>query len=183
MSKFRIALVAAAVALAVSTPAVAKVYHTVKELLAEQFKSASKVGYERIAVTTDQKTELERRLKRRLPKNDYVVYVALQDGEPEGYAVFDQERGQHELIDFATFFDAQGIVSRTEVMAYRENYGHEIRRESFRRQFIGRSADSGYVVGKDIDAISGATISADSMSRVVHRAAVLLDVCVLGSRQ
>jgi Na+-translocating ferredoxin:NAD+ oxidoreductase RnfG subunit len=182
MSKLRIALLVTLLGLAVSSPAVGKVFHTVKQLLAEQFKTASKVGYERIAVSGAQKAALERRLGYELPKNDYVVYVATRNGRPEGYAVFDQERGQHEMIDFATFFDDSGKVTRTEVMAYRENYGHEIRRASFRRQFVGRGAESGYVVGKDIDAISGATISADSMSRAVKRAAVLLDVCVLPER-
>ena len=182
MPKLRITFFATLICLAVAPPALGKVFHTVKQLLSEQFKTASRVGYERLTITSEQKDALQRRLGYELPRNDYVVYVATRDDRPDGYAVFDQERGQHELIDFATFFDASGKVTRTEVMAYREAYGHEIRRESFRRQFLGRDAKSGYEVGKDIDAISGATISADSMSRAVRRAAVLLDVCVLAQQ-
>ncbi len=122
---------------------------------------------------------VQTRLGRPLPKTEYVVYIAKRGQEVVGYALFDEERGEHELIDFATFFDPQGQIVRAEVVAYREAYGSEIRRETFRQQFLGRSAKSGFKVGQDIDAISGATLSSESMARALQRGAVLLDTTVL----
>jgi Na+-translocating ferredoxin:NAD+ oxidoreductase RnfG subunit len=179
MTARKIAIAATLVGLAISTPALSKVYFTVKELLSSHFKTADRVSFERVSLSGPQKKTLERRLGSKLPKTNYVVYVASKGGHPLGYAVFDQELGQHELIDFATFFDGAGKITRTEVTAYREGYGSEIRRDSFRRQFIGRDAHSHFRVGQDIDAISGATISSDSMARAVHRAALIVDVGVL----
>jgi Na+-translocating ferredoxin:NAD+ oxidoreductase RnfG subunit len=69
-----------------------------------------------------------------------------------------------------------------EVLAYREPYGDGIRTERFRRQFVGRSASSGFVAEHDIDAVSGASISSRSMCVGVQRAAILLDETVLRDR-
>lgn len=168
--------------IALSSPALAQVYFTVKQLLSEQFKAASAVSFTRVNVDPALNSKVQAKLGRGLPKAEYVVYVAKRDQEVVGYAVFDEERGEHEMIDFATFFDASGKVVRTEVVAYREAYGSEIRRETFRKQFLGRSAASGFKLGQDIDAISGATLSSESMSRAVQRAAVLVDSALLSKR-
>jgi Na+-translocating ferredoxin:NAD+ oxidoreductase subunit G len=165
--------------LVLSAPAAAQVYFTIKQLLSEQYKAASSVSFTRVAVDPGLNATLQNRLGRPLPKNEYVIYVAKRGSEVVGYALFDQERGEHELIDFATFFDPQGKIVRTEVVAYREAYGSEIRRETFRQQFLGRSAKSGFRVGQDIDAISGATLSSESMARALERGAVLVETTVL----
>lgn len=169
-------------ALALSAPALAQVYFTVKQLLSEQYKSASAVSFTRVNVDEALNASVRAKLGRPLPKAEYVVYVAKQGEEVVGYAVFDEERGEHELIDFATFFDPRGVIVRSEIVAYREAYGSEIRRETFRKQFLGRSAKSGFKVGQDIDAISGATLSSESMSRALQRAAVLVDVAILAKK-
>lgn len=174
------AIVAAAVAS--SYPALAQVYFTVKQLLTEQYKTATAVSFTRVAVDAAINAAVQTKLGRPLPKAEYVIYVAKRGQEVVGYAVFDEERGEHEPIDFATFFDAQGNIVRSEIVAYREAYGSEIRRETFRNQFLGRSAKSGFKVGQDIDAISGATLSSESMSRALQRAAVLVDVAILNKR-
>ena len=172
------------VGLAITTPVLGKVYYTAKQLLMEHFHDAHRVSHQRIAITGPLRAKLERKLGRKLPKTktEYVVYIATRGDHVDGYAVFDQEPGQHQLIDFATFFDAAGTVTRTEVVAYREGYGAEIRRESFRQQFVGRNAASGFQLGSDIDAISGATISSESMSRAVQRAALVLEAGVLSAQ-
>lgn len=169
-------------ALASSAPALAQVYFTVKQLLSEQYKAASAVSFTRVNVDAAMNATVQAKLGRPLPKAEYVIYVAKRDQDVVGYAVFDEERGEHELIDFATFFDPQGVIVRSEIVAYREAYGSEIRRETFRNQFLGRSARSGFKVGHDIDAISGATLSSESMSRALQRAAVLVDVAVLAKK-
>jgi Na+-translocating ferredoxin:NAD+ oxidoreductase subunit G len=180
--RHRLGLAIVGGALALSAPALAQVYFTVKQLLGEQYKTASAVSFTRVSVDAAINASVQAKLGRPLPKPEYVVYVAKRGQEVVGYAVFDEERGEHELIDFATFFDPQGVIVRSEIVAYREAYGSEIRRETFRNQFLGRSAKSGFKVGQDIDAISGATLSSESMSRALQRAAVLVDVAVLAKK-
>lgn len=157
----------------------AQVFHSVRGLLGNQFQGASSVSFLRLKPTASQKSAVEKALGQRLAKSEYVFYVAKKGADIVGYALFDQERGQHEMIDFATFFDAKGKVTRVEVVAYREPYGDGIRSERFRRQFVGRDSRSSLRPGKDIDVISGATLSTGAMARAVRRAAVLLQQMVL----
>jgi Na+-translocating ferredoxin:NAD+ oxidoreductase RnfG subunit len=171
-----------AAALFVTTPARADDQPSIRQLLAAQFKSSTHVGYVRVRLTDGQRERVEQRLGRRLPKTEYTLFVAQTGAHVDGYALFDEERGQHELISFGTFFDAQGHVTRVEVLAYREPFGDEIRAERFRRQFVGRDAHSGFATDHDIDAISGASISSRSMCTGVQRAAVLLEEAVLRER-
>ena len=160
-------------------PARAEVFFTLRGLLAEHFKSSARVSYLQVRPTHEQRQHIEQRLGRPLAKPDYTFYVATTGTHLDGYALFDEERGQHELISFATFFDPEGHVTGVEVLAYREPYGDSIRAERFRQQFVGRSARSGFIPDKDIDAVSGASISSRSMCAGVQRASVLLDETLL----
>jgi Na+-translocating ferredoxin:NAD+ oxidoreductase subunit G len=160
----------------------AQEYFTVRQLLAEQFKSSARVSYVRVRPSSEQRARIERRLGRDLAKSDYTVYVAQSGERIDGYALFDDELGQHEPISFATFFDGQGKVTRVEVVAYREAYGDGVRAQRFRHQFVGRDAHSGFAPQADIDAISGATISSRALCVGVQRAALLLDEAVLRGR-
>jgi Na+-translocating ferredoxin:NAD+ oxidoreductase RnfG subunit len=160
----------------------ADVFHSVRELLGEQFKRSERVTFVQVKPNAEQQHRIQSKLGRALAKPEYTFYVATTAGHVDGYALFDEERGQHELISFGTFFDATGRVTRVEVMAYREPYGDGIRAERFRQQFVGRSAQSGFAPGRDIDAVSGATISSRSMSLGVQRASLLLEEMLLHGR-
>jgi Na+-translocating ferredoxin:NAD+ oxidoreductase RnfG subunit len=167
---------------AAPSPVSAQEYYTVRQLLAEQFKSSERVSYVRVRPSGEQRARIEHRLGRDLSKSDYTVYVAKTGERVDGYALFDDELGQHEPISFATFFDAQGKVTRVEVVAYREAYGDGVRAQRFRRQFVGKDAHSGFAPQSDIDAISGATISSRALCVGVQRAALVLDETVLRGR-
>ena len=160
-------------------PARAEVFFSVRDLLADQFKSSQRVTYLQVRPSPEQEQRIEHKLARALAKREYTFYVATSGNHVDGYALFDEERGQHELISFATFFDGEGRVTRVEVVAYREPYGDGIRAERFRHQFVGKNAQSGFAPDKDIDAISGATISSRSLCVGVQRASLLLQETLL----
>jgi len=162
-----------------TTPVRAEVYFTVRELLAQQFRNSERVSFIKVRPSDRQRQAIELRMGKPLAKPEYVVYVATTGARTDGYALFDEERGQHELINFGTFFDAAGLVTRLEVLAYREPYGDGVRAERFRRQFVGLGARSAFVLNRDIDAISGATISSRSLCTGVLRASLVLDEAVL----
>lgn len=159
----------------------AEVFFTTRALLSDQFKRSERVTFVEVRPTHEQLQRIEQALGRKLPKAAYTFYVATTGGKVDGYALFDEERGQHEPISFATFFDAEGRVARVEVVAYREPYGDGIREERFRRQFVGKSGSAGFAPDRDIDAVSGATISSRSMCIGVQRASLLLRETLLRS--
>jgi len=159
----------------------AQVYYSVRGLLSEQFRQSELVDFQRIQLSEEDREQLGKRLGQKLEKGEYIFYVAHSGDHVDGYALFDREIGQHEYIDFATFFDAEGRVTRVEVVAYREPYGEGIRSKRFRKQFVGKQAASGFRPGHDIDVISGATLSAHAMAKAVKRATLLLHDAVLTS--
>lgn len=154
----------------------AAVYYDIRTLLSEQFRFSERVTYRKLALTKDERALLAQRVGRSALRNEYTLFVALSKGQIDGYAIVDEERGQHEMITFAAFFDREGRVMRHEVLAYREPFGDGIRQQRFRNQFVGRDAKSGFALGKDIDSVSGATISAQSMCVGIKRATLVVDV-------
>lgn len=173
---FSCALLWALISLA--RPASAVEFTTPQALLSQRFRNSERVTFIKVRPDATQRTTLQTRLGRALPKPEYTFFVATSRGQTDGYALFDDELGQHEPISFATFFDAAGLITGVEVVAYREPFGDGIRAERFRKQFLGRTARSQFRSGTDIDTISGATISSRSMCIGVERAAVLFEIMV-----
>jgi Na+-translocating ferredoxin:NAD+ oxidoreductase RnfG subunit len=95
--------------------------------------------------------------------NDSTCYTAL----------LDNSLGKSMPITFLVILNEQGHVDYTEIIKYREPYGGEINSYSWTHQFVGSRTTSGYNVGKDIDGISGATISVHSVTKGIHKLILL----------
>ncbi len=135
--------------------------------------------FQRFDLTTEQRERLSAVLGYTPRKPSYTIYIAKTADKTDGYAIIDEEKGQHLPITFAVKLSAAGLVERQELMVYRERYGDEIRDPRFRQQFVGKSAKSPIREGEEIIAVSGATISSRAMVIGVRRALVLLDELVL----
>jgi Na+-translocating ferredoxin:NAD+ oxidoreductase subunit G len=174
---------AALVTLALARPASAQgVYFTTESVLKELFATSERVRFVEV-VTESHKAALLARLGYVPVRAKYAVFIGQTGDTIDGYAVIDEERGQHLPITFAVKVDSAGKVERTEVMVYREGYGHEIRERRFQRQFVGKVAADRLVPGDDVVAISGATISSASMAVAVRRATMLVDIVRSGGAQ
>ena len=67
-------------------------------------------------------------------------------------------------FDFMVLLDNTNKVKLVKVLIYRENYGGEIGSKRWLKQFIGMTKPKNYV-----DAISGATISVNSMKYSINK--------------
>ncbi len=70
--------------------------------------------------------------------------------------------------------DKHFVVRRAAVISYPWTHGRGVGRRSFASQFEGKGPEDAIEIGKDIDAVSGATISCDAMTRGVREAIKLL---------
>jgi len=84
--------------------------------------------------------------------------------------------GQSQPITFAVGVTPDGVLKDVQVMVYREPQGGEIQEKRFRNQFAGKRLSDPIALGKDIDAISGATISSRSASYAARKALALFEV-------
>ena len=115
-------------------------------------------------------SDLSRRIGRKVDVARY-PYLAVTSGSGQllGWVFVLDVVGQSLPITFAVAVKTDGRVQDVQVMVYREPHGSEIRERRFRAQFAGKSADQPLLVGKDIDAITGATISSHSAAYAVRK--------------
>ena len=85
------------------------------------------------------------------------------------WLIVDEVVGKHEFITFALGITSGGAVKQVEIMDYRESYGHEVRGELWRRQFVGKTAAQSVKLTGDIENIGGATLSSKNVTNGVRR--------------
>ena len=96
------------------------------------------------------------------------------DGGADDWLFIDQVIGKHEFITYALAVGADGAVTGFEILEYLESYGGEVQRPSWRAQFYGRSlANSELKLGRDIDNISGATLSSRNLTDGIRKLLLL----------
>jgi electron transport complex protein RnfG len=154
-------------------------FFTTPEILKEFFPKSQRVSYRKVKLGPTELAAVQGKLGYKPAKPEYVIFVATTGEQVDGYAVIDEELGQHEQITFAVKLSPTGVVERHEVMVYREKYGAEISDARFRRQFQGKTVKDPVRAGVDIDVVTGATISSRSMAIGVRRALVLVDELIL----
>jgi Na+-translocating ferredoxin:NAD+ oxidoreductase RnfG subunit len=87
-----------------------------------------------------------------------------------GYAVVRNVLGKDQPITFLVAVDSASVLRDVDILVYREPYGGEVAYDAWRRQFRGKTPNDPLEIGKDIRSISGATISANSVTLGVRRA-------------
>ena len=106
-------------------------------------------------------------LKNKIQKNK--LFKISLNNDLIGYAFVDKAPSKTDEFDYLVLFDANLIVKKAKVLIYREDYGGEIGSKRWLKQFIGKKGKDNLVYEKDIIAISGATISAYSMTIAVNK--------------
>ena len=119
---------------------------------------------------------LEQRLGKRVEVRQYRYLDVTKGGALVGRVFFLDVVGQSKLIGFGVGVTPDGALVDVEVMIYRETQGDQIREARFRRQFAGKRLENPIALGKDIDAVSGATISSRSAAYAGRKALALEEI-------
>ncbi len=86
-----------------------------------------------------------------------------------GHLFVDQVYGKHEFITYALAVGTDGKVAGVEILDYRETHGDQVRQPRWRAQFLGKDTDDAVKLGRDIQNISGATLSCRHLTDGVRR--------------
>ena len=79
-----------------------------------------------------------------------------------------------EYFDYYIFFDTAKTVKQVEVYNYEATHGYEITAKGWLKQFIGFSGKDTLLVNKDIDGITGATVSVYAITSDIQQKTKLL---------
>jgi len=94
--------------------------------------------------------------------------------ELKGFACFASSKGKNDYFDYMVLFNENLEIQKVVVLIYRSSYGGEIMAKSWLKQFVGKVKGEKMEFEKDIDGISGATISAPSMAKGIKAVSILL---------
>lgn len=100
-------------------------------------------------------------------KEDHLFKIE-KDNKLIGYAFVDKAPSKTDEFDYLILLDSNLIIAKTKVLIYREDYGGEIGSKRWLKQFIGKKSSDSLKYERDIMAISGATISASSMTIAIN---------------
>lgn len=81
---------------------------------------------------------------------------------------------ESEFFDYFIFFDAKACVQFVKIYNYQATHGQEVTATSWLKQFKNYDGNKELIVGKNVDAISGATISVDATSFDIEHKTKLL---------
>ena len=112
-------------------------------------------------------TKINLRLSKKINKNQ--LFKILNDKELVGYAFIDKAPSKTDEFDYLILLDKDLIVTKTKILIYREDYGGEIGSKRWLKQFIGKKSSDKLTYEDNIVAISGATISAHSMTFAMNQ--------------
>jgi len=79
-----------------------------------------------------------------------------------------------EFFDYFILFDSSASIVSVQIFNYEATHGHEISVRSWLKQFVGHNAGSELIVGKNVDAISGATISVHGITDDIRNKTLVL---------
>ncbi len=113
----------------------------------------------------EEKNKIEELTETRL-KTKRITLLSSSEGN---MVLLDQVLGKHEQITYAVGITKQGKIQGIEILEYRESYGQQIRREQWRKQFVGKDKNSTLKNNHDIKNISGATLSSTHVTEGVRR--------------
>lgn len=91
-----------------------------------------------------------------------------------GYCVESKLVSRSGPFTIRVFLDRQLVVKRAKVISYPWQRGRDVRRRAFTRQFEGKGPEDAIELGKDIDAMTGATISCQAMAEGVREGIQIL---------
>ena len=164
--------------LCISSLSFAKQYLSITDAQKAIFSTADQFKQVKITLNAEQEKFIKKASSTGTPLPTNQVYQVFEHSKPVGWFLVDEVYGKHEFITYAVGINLDGTVRMIDIMEYRETYGYQVREASWRQQFVGKNISNLLKVGKDIDNISGATLSCKHLADGVKRALAMYDVAL-----
>jgi hypothetical protein len=108
----------------------------------------------------------------------YTIYIGRVNSCRTGGCSFPQadgERSEYEFFDYFLLFDPDSRVVSVRVFNYEATHGQEITAKGWLKKFYGYDRTKNLRVGKEVDSISGATISVYGIVNDIRHKTMILN--------
>lgn len=102
-----------------------------------------------------------------------LIFEITEENENRGYVLSTEAKGRYDYFDYSVYYSEELVVKGVIVTVYRSTHGAAICQRKWLSQFNGYDGEK-LTLGRQIDAISGATFSAESMVQDIQRCYVLM---------
>ena len=149
---------------------------TKKQAFEIAFPDADEIKKERLWLSKEQTRAIENIFMYKIHETRFTFYTGIKNGKPMGSMLIDNIIGKSFPITFMTVINTDGTVRDVEIMVYREPQGWEVKYKSFRSQFYGKDSSTD---SRDINSITGATLSVNALRSGVYKALAAYKVLYL----
>jgi Na+-translocating ferredoxin:NAD+ oxidoreductase RnfG subunit len=168
----------AALVVMTAAPSYAVQYLTVADAQRLCFPASNQFTPDHIEFTPTQVRAIESASAQKVEVRGQQIWKAMKGNQLQGYFIIDYVIGKHLVIDYAVALNPDKSVRQVEILQYRESYGGEIRSADWRKQFVGKTAQSSLNLNSDITNIGGATLSCRHVTEGIKRVLATCDICV-----
>jgi FMN-binding domain len=130
--------------------------------------------------------ELKAKIQQRMGKtktslweDSYITFVGKKGDMVLGYAAIVEEIGKHRPITFIVGVGSDRKIKDAALMVYREAYGGEVKDRRFLQQYKGKQLKDPLLPYRDIQNVSGATMSVEAIGRGSKKALALIEAVYL----
>jgi hypothetical protein len=146
------------------------VFYSEESSRRELFPASTGISLDTLKLDSAAAAAAKTLIRQPIREKEAVFERVLSAEKPIGYIYRARELGKVELMDFAVALDTAGKVQRVLLTTYRENIGGEVGSKRFMDQFKGKASGSALQLNRDIDGISGASLSSRAITVGVRKA-------------
>ena len=136
--------------------------------------NVSSIKWTMYQIPKESRKYIQNTVKQNFFRKEINYWEIIDNDSLRYYAMLDNVIGKTMPISFLVIFNDKGIVHNASIIKYRELYGGEVGNKNWLKQFISYSDTSKYKVGDDISAISGATLSVNSVTKGIFKLSLLI---------
>lgn len=148
----------------------------VEGMIKSYFETETRLDFLHYEIPEEVKLDIEKKTGQKFFKNFLFIWKVFQGNEFIATAIIDNIYGKSQPITFLVLVNRQGKVITSEIIKYREPYGGQISNKKWLQQFNGKDFSSSYKIGEGISAISGATISVNSITKGIKKITMLINL-------
>ena len=155
--------------LALISTATAQVQHTLSK---KEMKEVSRIFEGEVLVGEVILADFSTSTGEMLREGD-LLFEITGENENRGYVLSTEAKGRFDYFDYSVYYSEELVVMGVIVTVYRSTHGAAICQRKWLSQFNGYDGED-LALGKEIDAISGATFSAESVVQDIQRCQALM---------
>lgn len=155
----------------------AKVYFTKEEALRLVFPEANAIEKKTVFLDSEQQKEIEKLSKAKVEGRVFTFYMGKKDNATLGYALFGAHTIRTKPEVYIIAINPEGSLRQVEILAFYEPQEYLPAKKWF-KQFAGRFLNDDLRLKRGIDAISGATLSAQGIVSEARKVLAIFNIAI-----